>query len=342
MMRIPNECRLNRLQVYSFYSALRIVSRLSIFICTLCGICDRHKVHFTDIIQSFYITFPFFRDRRDTRYIASRTTSLPCESDYVSVIVFKEIHSITLACWVNSGKFAAGRRSLVFIHRSGGDHRIWIKQYTKLQYEFNVAVIDLPGHGQSGGNGEQEVSSYVEWVRQFLDARAVSKTVLIGHSLGAAISLLFAIHYGEILSGIVAVGGGATMPVNEMILQGLKTDPASVIALAAKFAISKENRERLSRTFTEGLSRVSPDVLYGDFLACDRLDIRDRISKISIPKLIICGKDDKMTPPEYSQFLRDAIPGAQLSLIENAGHMVMLENPATFNRSLKKFLESLL
>ena len=258
------------------------------------------------------------------------------------MIVSTEINNVNLACWVNGGKYAQGRRSLVFIHGSGGDHRIWIKQYTKLQHEFNITVIDLPGHGQSGGNGEQEVSSYVEWVRQFLDARAVKKPVLIGHSLGAAISLVFAIHYGALLSGIVAVGGGVTMPVNEMILQGLKTDPASVIALAAKFAISKENRERLSRTFIEEWSRVSPDVLYGDFLACDRLDIRDEISRINIPTLIICGKDDKMMPPDYSRFLRDAIPGAQLSLIENSGHMVMLENPASFNRSLKKFLESLL
>jgi pimeloyl-ACP methyl ester carboxylesterase len=257
------------------------------------------------------------------------------------VIVFKEIHSVTLASWVNSGKFAEGKRSLVFIHGSGGDHRTWIKQYTKFQDTFNVTVIDLPGHGQSGGNGEQEVSSYVEWVRQFLDARTVKNPVLIGHSLGAAISLLFAIHHGELLSGIVAVGGGARMPVNEMILKGLKTDPDAVIALAAKFSVSKENRERLSRTVIEGLSRANPDVLYGDFLACDRLDIRDGISRINIPTLIICGKNDKMMPPEFSQFLQDTIPSAQLSLIENAGHMVMLENPELFNRSLREFLESL-
>jgi pimeloyl-ACP methyl ester carboxylesterase len=257
------------------------------------------------------------------------------------MIVSTEINNVNLACWVNSGKFAEGRRSLVFIHGSGADHRIWIKQYTKFQDTFNVTVIDLPGHGQSGGNGEEEVSSYVEWVRQFLDARAVKKPVLIGHSLGAAISLLFAIHYGELLSGIVAVGGGAKMPVNEIILKGLKTDPDAVIALATKFSVSKKNRERLSRTVIEGLSRANPDVLYGDLLACDRLDITGQITQIGIPTLIICGADDKMTPPEYSKFLRDAIPGAQLSLIENSGHMVMLENAEAFNSILRTFVESL-
>lgn len=251
------------------------------------------------------------------------------------------IHNENIACWANTEKFAEGRRNLVFIHGSGGDHRIWIKQYTKLANEFNVTAIDLPGHGQSGGNGEQEVLLYVEWVRQFLDACAVTKPVLIGHSLGAAISLMFAIHYGELLSGIIPVGGGAKMPVNPMILNGLKTDPDSVIALVAKFSVSKENRERLSRTVIEGLSCATPDVLYGDLLACDRLDITGQLQQIIIPTLIICGVDDKMTPPALSQYLKDNIPGGQLSLIERAGHMAMLENAEAFNSIVRTFVESL-
>ncbi len=257
------------------------------------------------------------------------------------MVVFKEIDSVNIACWVNSENFASGRKGLVFIHGSGADHRIWIKQYTKLQDEFNIAVIDLPGHGQSEGKGEQSISPYVEWVRKFLDLLAWEKPVLIGHSLGAAVSLVFAVKYGEMLSGIIAAGGGARMPVNEMILKGLKTDPAFVIALAAKFAISRENRERLSRTLIEGLSHVNPEVLYGDFLACNRLDITGEVSKIRIPTLVTCGENDKMTPPELSLFLKDNIPGAQFVLIKNAGHMVMLENTESFNRCVREFVESL-
>ena len=91
----------------------------------------------------------------------------------------------------------------------------------------------------------------------------------------------------------------------------------------------------------EGLSYASPDVLYGDLLACDRLDITGQVSQIGIPTLVLCGIDDKMTPPAQSQFLGDNIPGAQLSLIENAGHMVMLENAEAFNKLLRDFVESL-
>jgi len=257
------------------------------------------------------------------------------------MVIFHEISGAKIACWVSSQNFSHGKMTLFFIHGSGGDHGTWIEQYTRLKDEFNIAAIDLPGHGLSEGLGEQDVSQYVEWVRRLLDALALEKLVLIGHSLGAAISLVFAIKYGEMLSAIVPVGGGARMPVNAMILEGLKTDPDSVIALAAKFSVTKENRERLSRTVIEGLSRANPDILYGDLLACDRLDIGNEVARIGKPTLAMCGADDKMTPPALSQFLRDNIPGAQLSLIENAGHMAMLENAEAFNRALKSFVESL-
>jgi pimeloyl-ACP methyl ester carboxylesterase len=257
------------------------------------------------------------------------------------VIVFREISDIRIACWVDSENFAGGRKTLVFVHGSGGDHRLWIKQYTKFKDEFNIVVIDLPGHGQSSGKGAQDALSYVECVRRLLESLSLKKPVLIGHSLGAAISLVFAIQYGEMLSGVVPVGGGVTMPVNEMILKDLKTNPEFVIGMIAKFSVSKENRERLMRTVIDGLSCASPDVLYGDLLACNRLDITGQVSRIGIPTLVLCGADDKMTPPALSQFLGDNIPGAQLSLIENAGHMVMLENVDAFNRLLRAFVESL-
>ena len=257
------------------------------------------------------------------------------------MVIFHEISGAKIACWASSQNFADGKKALFFIHGSGGDHRIWIKQYTRLKDEFNIAAIDLPGHGLSEGRGEQDVSQYVEWVRKFIAALALEKPVLIGHSLGAAISLVFAIKYGEMLSAIVPVGGGARMPVNAMILEGLKTDPDSVIALAAKFSVTRENRERLLRTVIEGLSRANPDILYGDLLACDRLDIGNEVASIGKPALVMCGADDKMTPPALSQFLRDNIPSAQLSLIENAGHMAMLENAETFNGALKSFALSL-
>ena len=204
-----------------------------------------------------------------------------------------------------------------------------------------IVALDLPGHGQSAGPGQRSVAAYAEWVKRILDGLGIVEPVLIGHSLGAAICLDFAIRYRGAAGAVVPVGGGVQMPVNPLILEGLRTDPAGIIALAGKLSVAKQNRERLSGLLTDSLSRVDPAILHGDFSACAGLDIGAAIAGIGIPVLVVCGAEDKMTPPVLSQGIRDAIPGARLALIGGAGHFVMLENPAAFNETLADFVDSL-
>lgn len=253
----------------------------------------------------------------------------------------QDIEGRRIACWVNSGGFLPDRKTLVFIHGSGGDHTNWMRQYLPLQQEFNIVALDLPGHGRSEGPGEREVAAYGEWVKKTLAGLGVRQPVLVGHSLGAAICLNLAIRYADAAAAVVPVGGGLKMPVNPLILEGLKQDPAAVIALAAKFSIAKQNRETFSALLTESLSRVDPDILHGDFSACNALDITAAVEKIRIPALVICGSEDKMTPPALSQAIHDRIPGAKLTLIDRAGHFVMLENPEAFNSALRDFVNRL-
>ena len=257
------------------------------------------------------------------------------------MIHFQDVSGLKMACWVSQREWQAAKKTLVFIHGSGGDHTLWLHQSTRLKNAFNIAALDLPGHGLSEGRGEQDVAVYVGWVRQILEALAIEKPVLIGHSLGAAISLRYALAYGDTLAGIVPVGGGAAMPVNPAILDGLKTDPATVIAMAAKISVAKSNRARLSEILMKSMSDINPDILYGDFLACSKHDVTAMVSAIRVPTLVICGDEDKMTPPEMSRYLKDRIPGAQWALIKNAGHFVMLENVEEFNETLRTFVESL-
>lgn len=251
------------------------------------------------------------------------------------------IDGTAIAYWVNDGGFVEGRKGIVFVHGSGGNHTLWGGQYRALQGEFNVASIDLPGHGLSGGAGERDVMRFVEWVKKAIGALGLKRPVLAGHSLGAAISLNFAIHEGGLLSAIVPVGGGVRMPVNPAILGKIHSDLPSVISMVVKFAISKPNRDAVGPWLQEGLEKVNPDAFYGDLYACDRMDITNEIAKISIPALVVCGDDDKMTPPDLSRFIADTIPGARLALIEGAGHYVMREKPAEFNAVLSAFVRGL-
>ena len=251
------------------------------------------------------------------------------------------IDGTAIACWVNDGGFVEGRKGIVFVHGSGGNHTLWEGQYRALQGEFNVASIDLPGHGLSGGGGERDVMRYVQWVKKTIGALGLKRPVLAGHSLGAAISLNFAIHEGGLLSAIVPAGGGVKMPVNPAILEKIHSDLPFVISLVVKFAISKPNRDAVGHYLQQGLEKVNPDVLYGDLYACDRMDVTSEVGNIAIPALVVCGDDDKMTAPDLSRFMVDAIPGAKLALIEGAGHYAMREKPAEFNSVLAAFVRGL-
>ncbi|MHB8830348.1 MAG: alpha/beta fold hydrolase [Syntrophales bacterium] len=253
-----------------------------------------------------------------------------------------DVEGRNISFWGNDDGLSPKRRTLVFIHGSGGTHADWDPQIAALQNDFNIVAPDLPGHGKSGGQGEQDVFAYVALVDKFMKKAGIIRPVLIGHSLGAAICLGFAIKDGgETAAAIVPVGGGVRMPVNPLILDGLKNDPPTTIAAIAKFSVTKANRERLSALIAATVSRTDNETTHGDFTACSRLDITDAIKEIRVPTLVVCGAEDKMTPPALSGYLRDNIPGAMLALIPEAGHFAMLENPHAFNLALTDFVNSL-
>lgn len=72
-----------------------------------------------------------------------------------------------------------------------------------------------------------------------------------------------------------------------------------------------------------------------------RPDSRDDLIGISCPTLILCGRDDALTPPHLHEELADGIPGARLRQIENCGHLSTLERPEAVTNAMREWLESL-
>ena len=79
-------------------------------------------------------------------------------------------------------------------------------------------------------------------LKDILGVLKLERPILIGHSLGAAIALDFAAKYPQDISGVVAVGGGLTMPVNPDMLDGFRKQPEFVLDMICKFSLAKENR----------------------------------------------------------------------------------------------------
>jgi len=79
-------------------------------------------------------------------------------------------------------------------------------------------------------------------------------------------------------------------------------------------------------------------VIFNDFKACDGFDIRNRLDRIRVPALILCGADDQLTPTKFSAYLQANIASSRLITIPEAGHLVMIEKPAAVNQAIETFL----
>ncbi|MFW9783133.1 MAG: alpha/beta fold hydrolase, partial [Candidatus Heimdallarchaeota archaeon] len=77
-----------------------------------------------------------------------------------------------------------------------------------------------------------------------------------------------------------------------------------------------------------------------DFKICDEFDTLDKTDSIDIPCLILVGKDDIMTPVKYSEFFHKKIKDSKLVIIEDAGHMAMIEQPKEMNKAIENFIEN--
>jgi pimeloyl-ACP methyl ester carboxylesterase len=233
-----------------------------------------------------------------------------------------------------------GKDSLVFIHGAGGNWTSWYLQRDYFSRDFNCFIMELPGHGAAQSQGAQEVKSYALWIRGALEELKVSNPFVIGHSMGGAVTMDLALRFPALPKGLVLVGTGAKLRVLPRILDEIKDDFPQAVEFVCALSFAKDIPEEMLNVAIAEMLKNSPDVLYGDFSACERFDIMEEVGNIDNPTLIICGDQDALTPIKYSRYLAERIAGARLEVIEGAGHMVMLERPKQFNKKVEAFLRS--
>lgn len=225
---------------------------------------------------------------------------------------------------------------LVLIHGAGGSHLDWSATVRKL----GTVGLDLPGHGKSGTSGRDSVADYAADVIALLDAMHIDRAIFAGHSMGGAIAQVLALDYPQRTAGLVLVGTGAKLSVHPDILERVIEHQDEVGALLKTWMWSPDAPDALRETGYKMFMKVDPRVIYGDYVACNRFDVRDRLHEIQAPTLVMGGMADRMTPLKYSQFLAERIAGAQLVTLENAGHMMLLEQPDTAAEHLRAWLDA--
>jgi pimeloyl-ACP methyl ester carboxylesterase len=102
---------------------------------------------------------------------------------------------------------------------------------------------------------------------------------------------------------------------------------------------SRLDDEALTATVTGMAERVGPDAFLRQQKAImGRPDFRPDLPQIACPTLVLCGRDDALTPLDRHEEIAAAIPGAQLVVIDGCGHLSTLEKPAELNAALRTWL----
>jgi pimeloyl-ACP methyl ester carboxylesterase len=242
--------------------------------------------------------------------------------------------------------FIAGRwpldkekSTIVFIHGSGSTGHFWKAQVEGMAERVNAVALDLPGHGRSGKDSKDDVEDYARAVVQFIQAIEVSKAIPCGLSLGGAITQQLLLDYPDQFSAGILVGTGAKLKVLPAIFEAIENDYPGFVDMIGKFASSPKTAPAVLQPFRNELSSCEPRVVCGDFQACNRFNVMQRLAEISVPVLIISAEDDKLTPPKYAEFLESGIPNAARTHIMDAGHIAPMEKPEEVNRAIIEFLD---
>jgi len=235
---------------------------------------------------------------------------------------------------------------VVYVHGSGGSHRVWTPQYGPNGPVQPAIAVDLSGHGESDDvetePGPETLYAYADDVVAV--ARDTGASVLVGNSLGGAIVQTIAIESGfdPDLEGVVLAGTGAKLTVLENLRNWLDSDYERAIEfLHGNDRLFHDPDDRIVEHSKAEMRAAGQVVTRRDYLTCHEFDVRDRLDGIDVPTLAIVGEHDGLTPVSYHEYLAEHVSRCELAVLEDTAHLAMLERADAFNDRLESFLAGL-
>lgn len=241
---------------------------------------------------------------------------------------------------------------LVMLHGWGMHGGIWRDTVAELAREFEVHSVDLPGHGKSHPTGEGGFT--LNSIAAALSRRFTEPVMVCGWSLGGIIAQHWAAREPQRVRKLVLVASTpcftaradwpSAMPREtlEQFAAALETDLGGTLRrfLALQVRGSERERELLAVLRERLSSRGEPDraALASGLDILRDADLRQTLSRLAQPVLAIAGERDKLTPPQASHYVAQAVPDARAVEIEGAAHAPFLSHPAIFLEHLGRFL----
>jgi 3-oxoadipate enol-lactonase len=242
--------------------------------------------------------------------------------------------------------------AVVLGHALGANSHIWGYQLPLLTAKFRVLVYDLPGHGESDPPiGSDSFDDFANDLAALLDHARISRIALVGLSIGGMIAQHFALLHPDRLRALVLCSTGCqTNEAGKKVFEDR-------IAQVNEGGIETQVEGSIGRWFTPQFTNAAPATIEwvkwmyrntspagftNGCRAIQKLDTVDRLSRITVPTLLVPGELDPAFPESISRTMQSRIKDAQLEVLTAAAHIGNVERPHQFNEILFKFLAEVL
>jgi pimeloyl-ACP methyl ester carboxylesterase len=246
--------------------------------------------------------------------------------------------------------------SVVFCHGTPFSSLLWQPFADSLSRDFTVHLWDMPGYGRSSKLAEHDVGFGTQSaaLAALLDHWGLDRPHVVAHDFGGAVSLRTHLVHGVAYSSLMLVDVVAVPPVGSPFFRFVQAHPdvlgelpAPVHDAIVRTYVQGASARTLDAEALEALTRpwtgdVGQPAFYRQIAHFDErflTEIEGLLGGIDIPVRILWGTDDEWISPGVGERLRRAIPGATLSLVDGAGHLVQHDAPAALADELRAWLD---
>lgn len=247
-----------------------------------------------------------------------------------------------------------GDPAIVLLHGLLFDGGMWRRQVGSLSAFGRVIVIDGPGHGKSEPPPRFMMEEHADALLDALGDLDIPRALVIGLSWGGMVAMRLALQHPARVAGLALLDTSAekqtlaeriryrafvAMHRRVGIPYGLYLKQIAPLMFSAATVAGRP--ELLEATYRrtmgferEGMSRASLAVVV------HRTSVLEKLDRIRVPTLVMCGREDLATTPDKSEHIARAIPGSRLVMLDGVGHMSALEDPDAVNQHLVPFARS--
>lgn len=256
------------------------------------------------------------------------------------------------------GNRPEGDRPIVFVHGLGGQWQNWLENVPRFSQSRRVVAVDLPGFGLSDMPDEKiTIEFYGRVLAELCERLDLIPAVLVGNSMGGYVAAELAIQQPEHVERLMllAAAGVSQMDVAKRpIIAAAKAAGLVITTNAAHqewIAHRPGLRHAVLAVVARHPSRLAADMCFEGLLkgaakagfetalrACLEYDLRERLPQIGCPVLVVWGEKDAIIPVRDADKFVELIDGARKVVMEDTGHVPMVERPPTFNDLLEEFL----